>query len=220
MDLNKHRLLCQKTLFVLCACSSAFASSDQAESIHTQEIEQHMMHTDSNIDPNKLLLPSSLDFLKPRLVQAAEIASASTECVSFVKGELKSIKPDKSKPIFRIICKNTSQQTFALLIDGDNFEFINVKGETRAQQHQRHLHQYWQICRKEIEKKTDKMTGVRWPEGGFVDPVSISDDHVNFEIDIDAKGFGGQPLLYRGYCEFQSLKNFSVELKGRPKADS
>lgn len=219
MGLKRRLFLCRVFEFVVGLSCSGLVHSVTNNPMPSPMSEKNMMQNGSGIDPSRLLIPSSLDYLMPRLVQAAELAVSSSECVSFVKGELKSINPDKTKPIFRITCKNSESQTFALLINGDSFEFINVIGETRAQQHGRHLHQYWQICRREVEKKTDKMTGVRWPEGGFVEPVSISDEQVNFEIDIDAKGFGGQPLLYRGYCEFQSLKKFSVEIKGRPKMD-
>lgn len=104
-------------------------------------------------------------------------------------------------------------------MDGKKFEIINTAGETKLQQHTRHLNQYWKICQRNLHEKTDRMQGLKWPEGGKMNPSVVDNDRVEYEIDFDAEGFGGEPLKYRGYCLFKNLKNYTVDVKPRPKPE-
>ncbi len=173
---------------------------------------------EATLDKSRLWLPSSLSYLEPEFYRSASIALSAKQCVEIMRGELLTIDSDRTNPVFKFICKGTESLTVATLVDGEKFEIINTAGDTKLQQHTRHLNQYWKICQRNLHAKTDRLTGLRWPEGGKMKPSYMDDDRVDYQIDFDAQGFGGEPLKYRGYCQFKNLKNFTVEVKPRPKS--
>ncbi len=188
--------------------------------LEIDEMSATEMGVTTSFDKNRLWLPLSLTHLTPDLHKSAEIALSTPQCVEILRGELHEINPEKTVPIFKFICKSNERYTIATLVNGVNFKVINTSGETKLQQHIRHLNQYWKICQRNLHAQTEKLTSVRWPEGGKFEPSYIDSERVEYEIDFDAQGFGGEPLRYRGYCQFKTLKDYFVEVKPRPKSST
>lgn len=163
-----------------------------------------------------LWLPGRYKQYLPNLNRAAVLIDEGERCEKVIRGELLESKSTLERPVFRIICRDSQQMTFVSLVDGISYIELQASGETRLQQNQRHLPNYARICLNELKQKTATMINTRFPEGSGLQPSVIDEELIEFEVDFSAEAIEGAVLEYRGYCHFESLRDYSVVLKPRP----
>lgn len=79
---------------------------------------------------SQLNLPRSYQQHYSALQNAAQLASQSSRCVRFLRGELQRDRSSLSHPVFRILCRDDSGKSYALLVDGLTLRLLD---ETRPQ---------------------------------------------------------------------------------------
>lgn len=153
----------------------------------------------------------------PQLEKAVQQVAEGEQCQTVVRGELLESKSVVGKPVFRIICRDDSLQTYPVFIDGLSLQELHASGETRLEQKQRHLPFYARVCLKELKQKARDMRKPRFPEGAVLEPSLINGERVEFEVDFSSKSLNGTDLAYRGYCVFESMASYETEIRPRPK---
>jgi hypothetical protein len=164
-----------------------------------------------------LWLPHRYKQYMPELQKAADKVAEGERCQNVVRGELLESKSVAEKPVFRIICRDETLQTYASVIDGLSLEELHASGETRMQQKQRHLPHYDRACLKDLKQKAERMKKPRFPEGAELEPTLINGDRVEFEVDFSSQSLNGTQLQYRGYCVFENMAQYQTEIRPRPK---
>lgn len=168
-------------------------------------------------DPD-LWLPSRYQRAMPQLEKAVDTVAQSEHCQKVIKGELLESKSQPGKPVFRVICRNESLKTYATIIDGVSFKELHASGETRLEQKQRHLPHYSRVCLNKLKEKAQRMHQPRFPEGSSLEPSLITGERIEFEVDFSAESLNGVELKYRGYCQFESMRDYTMIIKPRPRA--
>jgi hypothetical protein len=73
----------------------------------------------------QLLLPRSYQQHLPRLQQAAELALSTDRCERLLQGGLQLDLSRPDHPVFRILCRDQHQQSFAMLVDGISLHLLD-----------------------------------------------------------------------------------------------
>jgi hypothetical protein len=74
---------------------------------------------------SQLLLPGSYRKHFSSLQRAAQLASNTEQCVRFLQGGLQLDRSMPEHPVFRILCRNERNQSYALLVDGLSLHLLD-----------------------------------------------------------------------------------------------
>ncbi len=77
------------------------------------------------IPESQLLLPRSYQDHLPALQESARLALSTERCVRLLQGGLQLDRSRPEHPVFRILCRDAHQQSYAMLIDGLSFHLID-----------------------------------------------------------------------------------------------
>jgi hypothetical protein len=160
-----------------------------------------------------LWLPAKYKLDMPKLLAAAQMVESGESCKKLVRGEL--LQSSSPQLVFRILCRNEQNQTFVTLVDGNSLELVNLSGETRLEQHQRHIAQYWRKCRDSLQHETEAMINTRWPETRLLQPSILEDERILFEVKFTAENLAGDTLYYLGTCDYAGLSDLTINIKPR-----
>ncbi len=184
------------------------------------------------LDDSRLWLPKSKAELKLKLFRAAKLAEELPDCTDVVSGTLHLKESTEARPVFTIICRNAEHRTYAVLMDGVDYVYLNPPPppppppepepepviDPEVERLAREA-EFWRICESTIQTRSKNMVAVKWLYSTPVVPSYIGEDPDNritrYELPFDAKDIQKHILHFKGVCDFKTVEDFTTELKAR-----
>lgn len=162
-------------------------------------------------DETRIWLPQSYQKYYLSLVKSVEMLEATEQCKIVVRATLHQKSSTFPHPVFRIICRNPANRTYAVLIDGLSFKDVTpVKTPKKSPDEiNRQQQRYWQFCHDELTKKTKNMLSLEWLTETMPEVTESNGRETVFTVDFNAQSLDRKLLRYRASCTFRPVKKSS-----------
>ncbi len=185
------------------------------------------------VDASSLWLPASYREWLPKLNEEVTTLTAKGECQQVISASLSEKQSTIEHPVFRIVCRDSTNTSYAVLIDAITHEqhYVNPgraaeHGAPQSVEEQQKelaaaavkLEAKRVDCEQELQQRTTFMQNFSWVSARFsaprqvaaieIDPMSKNTAQVVvLEGNFNTSDSLGRPLKFRALCTIQDEKN-------------
>jgi hypothetical protein len=175
-----------------------------------------------SVDDRDLWLPSSMKNLESAFRKAALAVEDTERCTRVVSGELKQ-STAHTTPIFRLLCKDSEQQTFVAMVNSVTLDITYPNTiiippedpqEILAKKIQA-MNEKMEGCEEMLLSKTRFMKNMKRYDAVLPSEESLAAGDANLIVNFDSKSLQGKTLYYESICHINIDAPLTLKLRGR-----